>query len=94
MIKSDNSPDEFLGQLEISWLDPEVILHSKLPLFAAISSPFSIRQSSMIVSNLLVVFQGLAEHPDLLKNIIFKNDTKYYVRFSHNLEHKIVWIDA
>ena len=60
MVKTETSPDEFIGQMEISWIDPEIALHSKLPLFGAISSPFSIKQSSMIVSNLLIVFQGLA----------------------------------
>lgn len=78
--KMVKAPLDAFGEFEISWCDPETILLHKLPLFGPISSPFSIRQSRAIVSNLLVVFQSLAEHPELIKNMVFKGEGKYYVK--------------
>lgn len=58
MVKKEEL-SESMSQIEIYWAEPE----KKLPLFSAVSQPFMIRQSNIIVSNLLIVFQALAEHP-------------------------------
>ena len=70
MIKTpENEP---FNQLEIEWIDPENAYETKLPLFGSISSPFSIKQSSIIVSNIFMLFQALAQYPELLKSRISK----------------------
>lgn len=64
-----------------------------LPLFTQQISPFSIKQNSIIVTNLLVFFQCLAQYTEILRNIIFKIDEKYYVKFYNGKGTKIIWID-
>lgn len=73
---------EPIPNIEIFWSDVDKIYKRKLPLFSAVSHPFSIKQSSIIVSNLMIIFQVLAEHTELLKRIIFTTDDKYYVKFN------------
>lgn len=67
--------------MEITWVGNEKAFEQNLPLFGTISSPFSIKQSSVIVSNLFIIFQALAEYPELLKNLVYKTETKYFVRY-------------
>lgn len=46
--------------IEILWSEADQVLNKKLPVFSSVSHPFSMKQSNVIVSRLMIVFQGIA----------------------------------
>ena len=82
-----------MPHIDICWIEPEKMYQKKIPLFSSISQPFLLKQSNIIVSHLLIIFQALAEHPELLKRIIFSAEDKFYVKLEGKKEQKLVWVD-
>lgn len=71
---------EIVPNIEIYWTEVDRVYGRKIALFSSISHPFLIKQSGVIVSNLLIVFQKLAEHSELLKRVISYSNDKFSVR--------------
>ena len=77
----------------MQWKPPLSASGSVLPLFTQQVNPFSIKQNAIIVTNLLVFFQCIAQYTEILRNLIFKVDEKYYVKFATLKGNKVIWMD-
>jgi hypothetical protein len=93
--KAEKSAEEFesIQDVEIFWSEVEKVKGKRIPLFSTITHPFSIKQSKIIVSNLTVVFQELAQHPKLLKKLVSCTDDKFYVKLFDKDNECIIAVD-